>query len=1343
MHAETSTGKFNSRVAYGLLVGLAVCCSVMYLTTDAGDEYIHEVVKGDGDDVTGAEYDAGTSVGAVDVLKAGQIYTNTPNGNMRLMDYFVAVEKEITSEVSKRKQDIDAVRAEMARDLAFNTAARASLKKDMLKKMAENAKLARDNLDREMRKTQEHFAKSKALAERRQRAMDKRDASSEKLIKQNKKRAAKQLKLSVSAWQKSTNAWAAHTNAHIDQMNKHAAANAAQIKENAKKARQDLSSAMHQWDQKVAGFRTESATSRNKLSEQFKAQDKATRAWANNNIKSLVASTAAQFNDVETKMAKNRHEVDMALKHATQKFAASLNAASALEDKHYAENVANIAAAKAEAKAKVDAATAQFKVGLLSLSSTVKEQVAKVNNRIDDAAGVVRADAAAQAKVNANVNAEMSRMVKLGNKRYQEHLKDDAELQDIIAKDKAANDDKMNKMALNFNQKLNDVRKTLAKDRKSAEDALQKKTSAVYEALKKQEEGQAAKNLKMEEATTRMRLDQMHAIREAKAAFQEKIHALGKVVAENDKKADSKVKKLTGVVGEEAVKSANGRAALKAMEEANKSEMHSAVQAAIMKGKKSAQAVEDEGKKMDDATKFQINSKLNAEIAKLRDETNAGVEKLALQSKEARDEMKKEMLFAIRSAADIAAKELQAFVQDGKKSMAEFREKSKTIKDSDTKAREDLEQQIADNAQRVARQIKDAVKADARAQNALQSAVAKKIKKTNTDIDAYADQMKEQAKATRLEIAKAKDDILGKVKAEQNRAKAAVETFASEDAAAQKKVLDFLSDQLKKGAEEADEKFGQAREKLAEDRAHVDEMLGSGIVMLNDALAKQAALNTRQFQKTVKDLGAAKKQVMEEVVQLRKEMTTAVLRSTSTLKKVETKLSNSISTVSADVADLKAEQLAINRHVDAEMKRVVTLSNDRFSKSKKARGQLRKIMDENKAAAAAEVKALAEKTETKVKKLRSNWAATKRQMAKDTSDATEKFTGKLAEQAVADQKATEEINAQTEGAALAAANALKRANEMFVTKTTSLANTVTANAKQAEDGIAELTGVVHDYAQAAAGDRELIKEQSKMLQDDLNKALSRAISEGEAKAKAAQQRIAAHLEETKNALNVELIEQTEAAADNVLKILEGNRQKIADNYLSLKAYAASVADDVTDQVAKGKGRALSSIGDLLVTVGSLADVRPSMAEGAGMGLDSIPAVFSGGEVKVSKAVGAINGLVNEYTKACNDVRSRYQFGIGKYLMDRLMVSMQDKGVLQVDKVEGKAGNWVYVNGRSVGLSNKLSDFQSLAASMSVYESMLAKLTTKLSPKKHTKAAAMVQTNAKEVDWEGPGTWDGN
>merc|ERR1712202_93476 len=145
-------------------------------------------------------------------------------------------------------------------------------------------------------------------------------------------------------------------------------------------------------------------------------------------------------------------------------------------------------------------------------------------------------------------------------------------------------------------------------------------------------------------------------------------------------------------------------------------------------------------------------------------------------------------------------------------------------------------------------------------------------------------------------------------------------------------------------------------------------------------------------------------------------------------------------------------------------------------------------------------------------------------------------------------------------------------------------------------------------------------------------------------------------------------------------------------------------------------------------------VKPPKAEGLGMGGKTVPSIFTGKNLKVGRAVAAINGLVNEYSTSCAQVRARWPMGLGKYLLDKLEESMLAKGVLQVDKVPGKAGNFVYINGRSVGLSNKLNDFAKLASRMSIYESVLAKLTAKITVPKH--AGAPKKFYAKPPEWQG-------
>merc|ERR1712072_1206615 len=129
----------------------------------------------------------------------------------------------------------------------------------------------------------------------------------------------------------------------------------------------------------------------------------------------------------------------------------------------------------------------------------------------------------------------------------------------------------------------------------------------------------------------------------------------------------------------------------------------------------------------------------------------------------------------------------------------------------------------------------------------------------------------------------------------------------------------------------------------------------------------------------------------------------------------------------------------------------------------------------------------------------------------------------------------------------------------------------------------------------------------------------------------------------------------------------------------------------------GKGRNLSSIGDLLTSCAQLASFRPGKDEGVGAGAKTLPLLFSSKTVKIANPVTKINFLVDEYIKLLGQVQQRWPMGLGKYLL------------------------------------SKLSDFQGLAARMASYQSVLAKLTGKLA-RKHAKKAKRVV--AKPPEWQG-------
>merc|ERR1711881_573707 len=153
--------------------------------------------------------------------------------------------------------------------------------------------------------------------------------------------------------------------------------------------------------------------------------------------------------------------------------------------------------------------------------------------------------------------------------------------------------------------------------------------------------------------------------------------------------------------------------------------------------------------------------------------------------------------------------------------------------------------------------------------------------------------------------------------------------------------------------------------------------------------------------------------------------------------------------------------------------------------------------------------------------------------------------------------------------------------------------------------MAKITGVVNNINKANKQDRANIQARTKVMTADFNKRLVKAISTGEARAKAIEQRLQSNLKSTVRILRVELASSLDQAADKV-----------------------------PDYTAGKNGRNLSSVGDLLRTIALNGAVKAPKAMGLGMGGNKLRSVFSGKAIKVKNSVTAVHGLVNEYTNAC-------------------------------------------------------------------------------------------------------------
>merc|ERR1711998_521801 len=572
---------------------------------------------------------------------------------------------------------------------------------------------------------------------------------------------------------------------------------------------------------------------------------------------------------------------------------------------------------------------------------------------------------------------------------------------------------------------------------------------------------------------------------------------------------------------------------------------------------------------------------------------------------------------------------------------------------------------IETEAANAKQELGDAVATMQRSLLVLKTQTQKKIKKTNKKVTAYADALAKEAKDVDALMAAQMKLLTGKIsdmdKSIKSDLKAADAKSAAGFAAAGKAVEAALA----AAAKESSKKFGEAYAKMGAQRADLDASLAGAVADINDSIAKQAALADSRFKKTVKDIEAARKEAASQVKSARKDFATDLAVLTSSIKSMETRLQGDISVVAGEVVSHKASQAVINRHTAGELARIEKLMNDRSSESKKARGKLRAILDENKRAAAEEVKALDGLFKTKIGKIRAQAAADSLAAKKDLTAATENLYDKMAkiqtEQLYENQVAAKKIGAYS-ATQLAAVAASKKD---FEDRLKTLTNVVGANHKTVEKNLEVLTGVIRDYNKAGAEDRALIKKQNQAMGADMQKAITRAIQEG----KAVAQRAQSHLAKAKQSMLIEITNTVENMADMAFKTIQGSHQKIADNYLSLKAYAVTATEKLAKYVGAGKGKNLSSLGDLLVNIAAMSAVKPAKAEGISPS-STLPEVFSGGSVKVDNSINKINGLVNEFVTVSNSCRQRWPMGLGKYLLLKLEASMSEKGVLQVDKIEG-------------------------------------------------------------------------
>merc|ERR1711970_611673 len=688
-------------------------------------------------------------------------------------------------------------------------------------------------------------------------------------------------------------------------------------------------------------------------------------------------------------------------------------------------------------------------------------------------------------------------------------------------------------------------------------------------------------------------------------------------------------------MGANAIKDAQGRAELKKISAFNKATLKAAVADAVHKGEQRALQIEKKMKAVNAKTRASMNQKITTEITHLENHIHSEITTLTLETAEARAEMKKEIIFAIKSASEVAAQNLKDTVAwaEGRfsdletqlaadmKRGKEGRAKMKATIDADKKnAADALDNAVAEQNKALLsyrQEMCEEVGVMGGQYGKHGKAVAKENKdcgggRLNKKLGNQYEIMKANAASVAKEMEANKQALTASLESARKAADNQLSATSEAAVARYNEVIKAVEDGIDEATKKSDARFVQVYEKMADDAQEVSDNLGSAVAELNEKIAEHAALEDERFSKTVADIKAAKEAATSDVADAKKMMTASIADAVAKLKQVETKVKGDIMSVSGAIIDEQAVQNGVNKRVKEQIDALFKRSDADFSSDKRARGVLKKIMDENKATAAEETLALKNEAEAALKHTRHLQNEHLSGFKRDLTEATEKLYKKLSDDKTAQEEAIEGLEGQLSNAKAKTADALANAEKEFGSRVTTLTNAITANAKRYEENLAHATGLTMDWKTASKAGRESIRRIRDGMVADLNKDIVHAIQIGEAKIKAVEETAMLSIKKEKRALLTTISTSVENMADNVFAAVQENRDKIADNYLSLKAYAGASADLIADYLAKGKGRNLSSIGDLLNTLAEISNVHTKPAEGEGYGL------------------AKIHGLVNEY-----------------------------------------------------------------------------------------------------------------
>merc|ERR1711959_838806 len=263
-------------------------------------------------------------------------------------------------------------------------------------------------------------------------------------------------------------------------------------------------------------------------------------------------------------------------------------------------------------------------------------------------------------------------------------------------------------------------------------------------------------------------------------------------------------------------------------------------------------------------------------------------------------------MMAVKTAAQEAKKSLAAAYKSSRKMFRAANAKEAAAAKKSAAARKKLAANIAAQQKAAQRQLTDAVGTMSRSLSALKVETRKKIKKANKSITAYADQLIKEQKAVNALMSSQMKVLKGKIKKTRAHSLRAIGKANEKSAAGFASVNRKIAAAMKKANKAAKDRFSKLFMAMSKQRKKANQQLNSEVHKMNRNIAKQAALEDARFQKTVKNIKAARAAATKQVRNARKSFATRIATTTSSIKDQESRLLGEIKLVGEERLSFKA-----------------------------------------------------------------------------------------------------------------------------------------------------------------------------------------------------------------------------------------------------------------------------------------------------------------------------------------------------------------------------------------------------------------------------------------------------